>query len=47
MSDLLFETLCAMGAFGATPAGTLRLGGLWLELSRRRDLKRRQTPRHA
>ena len=46
MSDLLFETLCAMSAFGATLL-TLIGGGLWLELSRRRDLKRRQTPRHA
>lgn len=46
MSDLLFEFMCAVAASGATLL-TLVGSGLWLELSRRRDLKRRQAPRPA
>ncbi|WP_198385099.1 hypothetical protein [Roseomonas sp. KE2513] len=46
MSDTLFELMCAVAAHGATLL-TLVGGGLWLELSRRRDLRRRQAPRLA
>ncbi|WP_156964052.1 hypothetical protein [Muricoccus aerilatus] len=46
MSDMLFELMCAVAASGATLL-TLIGGGLWLELSRRRDVRRRQAARPA